>query len=380
MGSSDPTLTIAVKHPSLGSVAADALMPFVRAVRYVESLEALDAAVVTLAGPWNAAPPSSLRGALAPGSVLTLELTDIKGKARSVLLDVVTARHDRANAGGATVTLQALEPLQRLRGMRTTQVSDDGGEALELLAAAAKTAEGGSAKRASVRDEAAFGVTILDRPLLAGLKRVARQRGLLALVALSSSGTPALSFEKLGDGDALSLPWGTDAMRAELTMDLSRQVTGVKVYGLPDPTVKSQADKDPKEGKAPKSSGSSSKLSGVTLVKGWKLQRELEVEAWLAPDTATDDPAASEVASPCTPSALDAEATRILAEIARQFVRGRIMGQAWPTARANGALTLSGAPWPFDSSFVITEVQHTWLHGESFRTEISFEADTLGKP
>lgn len=372
-------MNIALTHPSLGSADADTLRPYLRAARYVESTDALDGATVVLSLPDQSEPPDALRPALAPGGALTLTLLEGEAEVRAITLDVVSVRHSRRPRAPVSLHLQALEPLQRVRGINVTQITSEGGELLSLLCQVAKEATGGSVSSPSVKDEASLGVAVLDRPLLGALKRGARQRGLVICVELGQNGTPKITFEREHEGETLELSWARDIRELEMTLDLSRQVTGVEVYGLPDPTLRSQADADPAPGKAPRRPASATTLTGASLVSGWKVSRVLALEAWTR--LVEERPLAeSEIANPCRPSALESEASRVFVDISRRFVAGRMVARGQPQARANGQLRLSEAPWPYDGTLFVTEVQHHWSADEPLLTEIGFNADAVGKP
>lgn len=379
MSASAPAMSLSIRHPTAGSVAAGALMPLVSGAVYVESLDALDALVLTITPQDTDAPERADLPYLLPGGVLTLSLLDGGEVKRTVPLDVVTARHSRPHNGRRAVQLTALEPLQRLRGLSVSAVAAAGGELLKVLTSLAKTALGGSAGNTGSPDTGPLGVTVFDRPLLGALKRAARQRGLTPLVEIGSTGTPKLVFESLDRGDALRVPWGQALLSAELTMDLSQQVSGVEVYGLPDPTTRSQADRDPAAGKAPRGPATPGTTNGAALIKGWGVDRVHVVEAWSPPG---DQPGEvkSEAARTWVPSALSAEAARVYGEIARRFVRGRVSARGLPLAVKNGALTLVDAPWPYNCSLYINEVRHDWSLDGGLHTELGFEADAVARP
>lgn len=332
-----------------GSALSDELKTHVVSIQFVDSQDELDAMHVTLVVP-QTADRESIVSFCKVGVEAELEL----GYGDSLDLtwtgDVVSLRHAWSDSSNWTVTISAIDQLERLRTAREKVWEDGVTDVIEKIAGEAgfgKDVQGVQATTSllfqngiddltfvkNLADEFNYFVRVLDKKLFFGRKAEA-----------SMGGKTTVTYGE----DLVSVEWEANLKKVftEVNVTSYNSITGEAIAGVSDADVSS-----------PISGGD----TGPTLA-GNLFGKRVFYET-----VSTSD----------VQSSADEKAKAIFEGAAETFLRGSLTCLGNPAARSGGDLEIKKAPHPFSGTFKIIKAVHSYDPETGYLTTIGFMSNSL---
>jgi len=327
------------------------VMDYVERIEYVEALDALDALVLDVRVPSHG-DVDDVQKLFEVGAPWSVELQeDGKKVGDPGEGDVIEVRHRLRRRGGYTLHLTGLDELHRLRAHHPAKVWEETSHADLIKEIAKRNKLTADVKGVDTTKRTIFEPDVSDAVFL---RNLCREHHFAAHIVKGK-----LTFEELKPGAAVKVDWADGVHELDLAANLDRMAGEAVVHGYDFDQEKAF------EGKATSSvlkkiSGTDTGVS-ISEKKFGKRQVVVNHGDYLAP------------------TAAKARAEAELLSRADRFVRGHVICEGLPKARAGAKLTIENCPWPFAGNFLIREVRHVMDRGRGYRTTIRFMSDSLPK-
>lgn len=332
--------------------ATTPFQPYIAAMEYTESIDALNVFTLELAAPLTATIKSIL-DVVKPGAPFqfTLESTTFKG-------DIVRVSYNARKGAHNTITAVGLEPLHRLRHQRMA-VMKDGVAIDKIVEEIVGKASLSPSNNQAVSSTAAQSVLLNDE-LLGLLKAYCEERN----YALSSDGAN-ITFaprDRPKSGSMLELDWVKDVWSVNLHWDISEVVDAVKVTGRDYRKAGGVVEYESKSTDLKKISG------GDTAI------------AVKAANLSAANVLICEHLERATTSDVTERAKGELQRHAERFLKGQIVCTGQPTARITQKVKLLNAEWPLPGPYLISSVTQAFRRGQPYSTVLEVFSDSYPSP
>ncbi len=330
----------------------DDVMQYVERVEYIEALDALDALVVEVRVPSHD-DAAGVQKLIKLGGEWSVELQeDGKKVGDPGEGDILEVRHALRRRGGYQIHVSGLDVLHRLRGNQPAKVWEETSHADLIKEIAKRNKLTADVKGVDTTKRVIFEPDVSDAVFL---RNLCREHHFSAHILKGK-----ITFEAYKPaGAAVKVDWTDGVHELHLRACLDNMAGEAVVYGYDLDQEKAF------EGKATSSilAKTSGGDTGVALSEKAFGKRKvlLHHAAYLAP------------------TAAKARAEAELLSRADEFVRGTVVCEGAPAARAGRKLTIENAPWPWAGNFLIREVRHIQDRGRGYRTRIGFMSDSLPK-
>lgn len=328
----------------------DSVMAHVDRIEFVEALDALDMLRIDLVPPSHG-DVSEVQGLAALGAPWKVELMeDGSAVGQPGEGEVLEVRHVLRRRGGYRLEVVGLDKLHRLRGHHPAQVWEDATHTTVIQDIASRNSLEATVTGLDTSQRVVFEPDVSDAVFLRNLARehhfsVRISQGKIAVAAYTPTGT------------ACTVDWSDGVHEMVLSANLDGIATDASVYAY-DLDQETAIEGTVAKTALNQTSGSD---TGAALVQSKFGARKVLIHH----------------AGYLTPTAATARATAELQRRADQFVRGTLVCEGHPKARAGVKVTVENAPWPYAGDFLIREVRHVLDRARGYRTIIHFMSDSL---
>lgn len=328
------------------------VMDYVERVEYVEALDALDVLLLDVRIPSHG-DVDTVQKLFAVGTPWSVELhEDGKKVGDPGEGDVLEVRHTLRRRGGYTLRVVGLDVLHRLRANHPAKVWEETSHADLIKEIAKRNKLTADVKGVDTTKRVIFEPDVTDAVFL---RNLCREHHFAAHIVKGK-----ITFEALKPaGSPVKVSWSDGVHELDLAANLDNLAGEAVVHGYDFDQEKVF------EGKA--TASALKKISGTDtgVALSEKLFGKRQVVVNHGPYIA--------------PTAAKARAEAELQARADRFVRGHVVCEGLPKARAGTKLTIEDAPWPFAGTFLIREVRHVMDRARGYRTTIRFMSDSLPK-
>lgn len=329
---------------------ADDVMAHVDRIEFVEALDALDMLRLDVVAPSHG-DVSEIQGMVELGAPWKVELMeDGSAVGQPGEGEILEVRHVLRRRGGYRLEVVGLDKLHRLRGHHPPQVWIDATHTAVIQDIADRNGLQAQVTGLDTSQRVVFEPDVSDAVFLRNLARehhfsVRIAQGKLAVAAYAATGSPC------------TVDWADGVHEMVLTANLDGIATDASVYAY-DLDQETAVEGTVTKNDLKKISGTD---TGAARVQSKFGARKVLVHH----------------AGYLTPTAATARAKAELQSRADRFVRGTLVCEGLPSARAGLKVTIENAPWPYAGDFLIREVRHVADKARGYRTTIHFMSDSL---